>query len=77
MILHRDWEKTTVPVYGIVSTGDRFVTVEQMRDSANSMDAPFEYVVIEGANHWLQLHRPEKVNPVILKFLKAGILTKI
>ena len=77
LILHRDWEKTTVPVYGIVSTGDRFVTVEQMRDSANSMDAPFEYVVIEGANHWLQLHRPEKVNPVILKFLKAGILTKI
>lgn len=70
LILPRDWEKATVPVYGIVSTGDRYLTVEQMRDSADFVDAPFRYEVIEGANHWLQLHRPDKVNPVILEFLK-------
>ena len=70
LVLRKDWGKTTVPVYGIVSTGDRYLTVEQMRDSADYVDAPFQYEVIEGANHWLQLHRPEQVNPVILKFLK-------
>ena len=72
LFFHKEWKKTRVPVYGIVSNGDRYLTVKQMRDSADSMEAPFQYEVIDGANHWLQLHRPEKVNPVILKFLKGG-----
>jgi pimeloyl-ACP methyl ester carboxylesterase len=69
LILPRQWPKVRVPVSGIFSSGDRFLTEGQMRDSANYVDAPFRYEVIKGANHWMQVHAPEKVNPVLLEFL--------
>lgn len=70
LILPQDWPQAKVPVYGIYSSGDRFLTEGQMRDSANYVDAPFHYVRVEGANHWLQLHAPEKLNPLLLEFLR-------
>lgn len=70
MILPKQWPKVSVPVYGIFSSGDRFLTEGQMRDSVHYVDAPFRYQVVEGANHWLQIHAPEKVNPVLLEFLR-------
>ncbi len=70
LILPKPLPKAKVPVYGIYSTGDRFLTEGQMRDSANYVDAPFRCAIVEGANHWLQVHAPEKVNPLLLEFLK-------
>ncbi len=71
MILPKPYPKAKMPVYGIFSTGDRFLTEGQMRDSVNYVDGPFRCEVIPGANHWLQLHAPEQVNPILLNFLRA------
>lgn len=69
MILPSALPKSKVPVYGIYSTGDRYLTEGQMRDSAAFVDAPFHYQRIEGANHWLQLDAPEKINSLLLSYL--------
>lgn len=37
-------------------------TESQMLGSAAFVDAPWEYVRVEGASHWLQLDRPELIN---------------
>lgn len=70
LILPKQWPQISVPVHGIYSTGDRFLTEGQMRDSARYVDADFHCSVIEGANHWLQLDAPEKVNPLLLDCLR-------
>jgi len=58
-----------VPVVGIWSDGDIFLTEDQMRASERYCDAGFRYVRIDGANHWLQLTAPEKLNPLLLQLL--------
>ena len=70
IILPKQWPRARVPVYGIFSTGDNFLTEGQMRNSANYVDGPFRCVVLEGPNHWLQVDAPEMVNPVLLQFLR-------
>ena len=62
--------RATVPVHGFWSSGDRFLAEGQMKDSANFVDAPFQYARIEGANHWLQLSGAQQFNPLMLNFLK-------
>src|SRR5262245_16341086 len=69
MVLPKAYPRVTVPVVGIWSDGDRFLVERQMRESARYCDAGFRYERIEGANHWLQLDAPEKVNPLLLKYL--------
>jgi hypothetical protein len=44
-----------VPVIGIWSDGDAFLTEGQMRASERYCDAGFRYVRVDGANHWPQL----------------------
>jgi pimeloyl-ACP methyl ester carboxylesterase len=59
-----------VPVVGIWSDGDIFLTEYQMRASERYCEAGFRYVRIDGANHWLQLTAPEKLNPLLLQLLR-------
>jgi len=40
-----------------------------MVSSAEFMDAPWEYVRVEGASHWLMLDRPAHVNRLLVDFL--------
>jgi pimeloyl-ACP methyl ester carboxylesterase len=61
--------RVKVPVVGIWSDGDIFLTEDQMRGSERYCDAGFRYFRIDGANHWLQLTAPEKVNPLLLQLL--------
>ena len=70
VILPHAWPKARVPVCGIYSSGDRFLTEGQMCDTARHVDGPFRYERIDGANHWLQLHAPEKFNPLLLDCLR-------
>ena len=71
LILPRERAKARVPVYGIFSTGDRFLTEGQMRNSAVYVEGTFRCAVIQGPNHWLQLDAPEQVNPILLDFLST------
>lgn len=71
VFLSKSGAKVKVPVYGIFSTGDRYLTEGQMRESAQYVDAPFRCEIIRGANHWLQVDAPEKVNPLLLELLRT------
>jgi pimeloyl-ACP methyl ester carboxylesterase len=62
--------RVKVPVVGIWSDGDVFLTEGQMRFSERYCDAGFRYVRIDGANHWPQLTAPEKLNPLLLQLLR-------
>jgi pimeloyl-ACP methyl ester carboxylesterase len=62
----------TVPVMGIWSDGDIALGERQMRDSAAYVQASFRYERIEGADHWMQLTAPDRVNALLLDFLGAA-----
>lgn len=59
----------TMPVLGVWSSGDKALTERQMRDSARYVDASFRYERIDGADHWLQLGAPDRVNALLVEFL--------
>ena len=59
-----------VPTLGIWSTGDNYLLEELMLRSEEHVTGPWRYERIEGASHWLQLDRPERVNELLLEFLR-------
>jgi pimeloyl-ACP methyl ester carboxylesterase len=69
-ILFRPLPKAKVPVMGVWSDGDAFLAEGQMVDSKRYVDAPFRYERVDGANHWLQLTAPERVNALLLDYLR-------
>jgi len=69
MILPREYPPVTIPVVGIWSDGDRFLVEGQMTNSAQYCAAGFRYERVDGANHWVQLTAPAKVNPLLLASL--------
>ena len=60
-IVPRKYPSARVPVFGIWSTGDHFLTEAQMVNSQHHVNAPWRYERIEGANHWISLTAPEKL----------------
>ncbi|HXX83279.1 MAG TPA: alpha/beta fold hydrolase [Casimicrobiaceae bacterium] len=70
MILPRKLPHVTVPVMGVWSSGDAFLAESQMVESKRYVNALFRYERIEGANHWLQLTAPDRVNALLLDFLR-------
>ncbi|MBW7012161.1 alpha/beta fold hydrolase [Pseudomonas sp. N040] len=69
MILPREWPSARVPVFGVWSSGDRFLAEGQMIASERYVRGPWRYARIDGANHWLQLDAAEKFNPLLLDYL--------
>lgn len=69
ILLRPDRSKVTVPVLGIYSDGDRYLAAAQMRDSAAYVDAPFQYEIVKGAGHWLQIDAPDQVNALLIDYL--------
>ncbi|MFC8584405.1 alpha/beta fold hydrolase [Streptomyces sp. NPDC057217] len=61
-----------VPVLGLWSTGDRFLTERSMSRTGEHVAGTWRYERVEDAGHWLQLDRPEKVNELLLSFLKEN-----
>ncbi len=73
LIVPKPWSKVSkvsVPVMGIFSDGDRFLAEAQMTGTQKFVDGPWRYERVEGANHWLQLSAPEKVNALLLDYLQ-------
>ncbi|MER5706366.1 alpha/beta fold hydrolase [Streptomyces sp. NPDC002122] len=62
----------SVPVMGVWSTGDRFLTERSMEGSAAYVAGAWRYERVEDAGHWLQLDQPEKVSELLLSFLKEN-----
>lgn len=69
LVLPRRYPAARVPVLGIWSSGDRFLTEEQMTGSRRYVSGPWRYERIEGANHWMQLTAPDRLNKLLLQFL--------
>lgn len=69
MVFTANYRNVSVPVVGVFGDGDRFLTEAQMKKSARYCDSSFDYVRITGANHWMQLDAPERVNAVFLEHL--------
>ncbi|MEU0401353.1 alpha/beta fold hydrolase [Streptomyces sp. NPDC006197] len=62
----------SVPVMGVWSTGDRFLTERSMSGTEQYVSGGWRYERVEDAGHWLQLDQPEKVNELLLSFLKEN-----
>lgn len=62
----------TIPVMGVWSTGDRFLTESQMSATADHVAGSWRYERVEDAGHWFPLERPELTSELLLSFLKSN-----
>lgn len=66
--LPQQWPTVHVPVMGVWSDHDTALGEQQMRDSAQYVQAEFRYERVDGADHWLQLTGAERLNPLLLDY---------
>ena len=64
--------KCQVPTLGMWSTGDDYLWEAQVKDSSELMTAPWRYMRVEGASHWMMLDQPQLINQQILDWLQAS-----
>ena len=57
-----------VPVFGIWSSGDIYLTERQMTMSEKYVDAPWRYERIEHSSHWIPLDAPDRLNALLLEY---------
>ncbi|MFD8642054.1 alpha/beta fold hydrolase [Streptomyces zaomyceticus] len=62
----------SVPAMGVWSTGDRFLSERQMVDTGDHVAGPWRYERVEDAGHWFPLDQPDRVNELLLSFLKEN-----
>jgi pimeloyl-ACP methyl ester carboxylesterase len=72
-LLMDDFGSVKVPVFGIWSSGDIFLSEQQMKKSADYVEASWRYERIEGAGHWIPLDAPERLNRLLLEYLGCTI----
>lgn len=60
---------TGMPVLGIASDGDPYISDLALRETRRFVDGPYRFELIKGAGHWLQRDAPEAVNALLLDFL--------
>jgi pimeloyl-ACP methyl ester carboxylesterase len=72
LILSSDSGNVTVavPVMGIWSARDTALTERQMVNSAQFCKAGWRYERIDGVGHWLPLEAPERLNTLLLDYLR-------
>ena len=58
------------PTLGIWSTGDAYLTEELMLASEKRVRGSWRYERVEDASHWMQLDQPERINELLLGFLR-------
>jgi pimeloyl-ACP methyl ester carboxylesterase len=58
------------PVLGIWSDGDAYCGERQMTGSQRFLAGPWRYERIEGSSHWIPLDAPERLNELLLDFLR-------
>jgi pimeloyl-ACP methyl ester carboxylesterase len=67
----RPFPTITAPTLGIWSSGDHYLLEEPMLRSAEHVTGGWRYERIDGASHWLQLDAPQRVNELLLDFLRG------
>ena len=61
-----------VPTLGIWGEKDDFLWESQMSNSGKYILSDWEYIRIEQAGHWLMLEQPDKINQLLLSWLKKS-----
>lgn len=67
----RRWNPVDIPVMGVWSEHDPALGEQQMRESREQCRAGFRYERIDGAGHWMQLTAADRVNALLLDFVKS------
>jgi pimeloyl-ACP methyl ester carboxylesterase len=62
-----------VPVFGIWSSGDIYLTERQMTTSEKYVDAPWRYERIENSSHWIPLDAPDRLNALLLEYFRESL----
>lgn len=70
-LLFEDFTNVKVPVFGIWSKGEIFLSRGQMLKSAAYVDGPWRYEMIDEASHWIPLDVPEQLNHLLLEYLES------
>jgi pimeloyl-ACP methyl ester carboxylesterase len=60
----------TCPTMGIWSTGDAFLSRAQMTGSQRYVDGPWRYEEIDGVDHWVPVHAPQRLTELLVDFLR-------
>lgn len=71
LILPRKYPDIHVPVMGIYSDGDRFLSESQMKNSGQIVKGPWRYEKVVGASHWFQIEKPEETSALLVSFLDS------
>ena len=64
--------RLTIPVLGMIGTGDIALVEAQMTGSARHLDGPFTYVPVAAGDHWLPARHASTVTDALLAFLGAS-----
>jgi len=70
--LFASWPQCAVPTLGVWSSDDHCLAEDQMRNSVRRMAAPWRYVRIDDAAHWLPLDRPERIAALAIEWFNEG-----
>ena len=60
----------TAPTLGVWSTGDHYLDGARMRASGDLVQGPWRYEEIDGASHWVPLDAPDRLNELLLGWLR-------
>lgn len=72
-LLFERFPAVRVPVLGVYSSGDRYLTEGQMTASRAHVDADWRYVRLDGPGHWMTLDVPDTVNTLLIDYLAAAL----
>jgi pimeloyl-ACP methyl ester carboxylesterase len=71
-VVFGSWQQCRARTLGVWSSDDHCLAEDQMRNSARRMAAPWRYVRIDGAAHWLPLEQPERIAGLALDWFNEG-----
>jgi pimeloyl-ACP methyl ester carboxylesterase len=63
--------KVAADTLGLWSTGDAYLTEEQMIESGSFVNGSWRYERVDDATHWMQLDQPEIISRHLLAFLRT------
>lgn len=66
-----DLPPVQAPTLGVFGSRDPYLTEEAMARSGATVRGEWRYAHIEEAGHWIQLDAPERLNALLLDFLRA------
>ncbi len=59
------------PTLGIFGANDRYLSEDLMRRSADFVTGPWRYEYFAEAGHWIPLQAPDRLNGLLLEFLRS------